>query len=147
MKLYLSICFVWFYFCLVLNKTAADASRRDPLQKHVCSTARLATRPHALRPCPRHQGVAISNLRSLIFFVRSLSVYYWRGQGRVHIAGWSYGGVGPVRGLRGGGRRGWCEEWASMELGSSFLFLQEQIKDIIIIFTTSYKPVRVGGGG
>jgi hypothetical protein len=36
----------------------------------------------------------------------------WRGQGRVHIAGWSYGGVGPVRGLRGGGRRGWCEEWA-----------------------------------
>jgi hypothetical protein len=20
--------------------------------------------------------------------------------------------VGPVRGLRGGGRRGWCEEWA-----------------------------------
>ena len=24
----------------------------------------------------------------------------------------SYGGVGPERGLRGGGRRGWCEEWA-----------------------------------
>jgi hypothetical protein len=21
------------------------------------------------------------------------------------------GGVGPVRGLRGGGRGGWCEEW------------------------------------
>jgi hypothetical protein len=36
----------------------------------------------------------------------------WRGLGRVHIAGWSYVGVGPVRGLRGGGRRGWCEEWA-----------------------------------
>jgi hypothetical protein len=36
----------------------------------------------------------------------------WRGRGRVHIAGWSYVGVGPVRGLRGGGRRGWCEEWA-----------------------------------
>jgi hypothetical protein len=35
-----------------------------------------------------------------------------RGRGRVHKAGWSYGGVGPVRGLRGGGRRGWCEEWA-----------------------------------
>ena len=29
----------------------------------------------------------------------------------VPIAGWSYVGVGPVRGLRGGGRRGWCEEW------------------------------------
>jgi hypothetical protein len=35
----------------------------------------------------------------------------WRGRGQVHIAGWS-GGVGSVRGLRGGGRRGWCEEWA-----------------------------------
>ncbi len=23
----------------------------------------------------------------------------------------SLGGVGPVRGLRGGGRGGWCEEW------------------------------------
>ncbi len=36
----------------------------------------------------------------------------WRGQGRVPIAGWSCGGVGLERGLRGGGRRGWCEEWA-----------------------------------
>ncbi len=36
----------------------------------------------------------------------------WRGRGRVPIAGWSYGGVGPERGLRGGGRRGWCVEWA-----------------------------------
>jgi hypothetical protein len=36
----------------------------------------------------------------------------WRGLGRVPIAGWSCGGVGPERGLRGGGRRGWCEEWA-----------------------------------
>jgi hypothetical protein len=33
-------------------------------------------------------------------------------RGRVPIAGWSYGGVGPEKGLRGGGRRGWCEEWA-----------------------------------
>ena len=33
----------------------------------------------------------------------------WRGRGRVPIAGWSYGGVGPERGLRGstkGARRG-----------------------------------------
>jgi hypothetical protein len=36
----------------------------------------------------------------------------WRGRGRVPIAGWSYVGVGPERGLRGGGRRGWYEEWA-----------------------------------
>jgi hypothetical protein len=36
----------------------------------------------------------------------------WRGRGRVPIAGWSLAGVGPGRGLRGGRRRGWCEEWA-----------------------------------
>jgi hypothetical protein len=28
------------------------------------------------------------------------------------ILGSNLGGVGPVRGLRGGGRGGWCEEWA-----------------------------------
>ena len=27
------------------------------------------------------------------------------------ILGSNLGGVGPVRGLRGGGRGGWCEEW------------------------------------
>ena len=27
------------------------------------------------------------------------------------ILGSNLGGVGPERGLRGGGRRGWCEEW------------------------------------
>jgi hypothetical protein len=36
----------------------------------------------------------------------------WRVRGWVPIAGWSLGGVGPGRGLRGGGRRGLCEEWA-----------------------------------
>jgi hypothetical protein len=41
----------------------------------------------------------------------------WRGRGRVPMAGWSYGGVGPERDLRGGGRRGWCEEWASVRRG------------------------------
>jgi hypothetical protein len=34
----------------------------------------------------------------------------WRGQGLVPIAGWNLGGVGPDRGLRGGGRRWRCEE-------------------------------------
>jgi hypothetical protein len=38
----------------------------------------------------------------------------WRERGRVPIAGWSYGGVGQERGLLGGGRRGWCEEWACL---------------------------------
>jgi hypothetical protein len=28
------------------------------------------------------------------------------------ILGSNLGGVGPVRGLRGGGRGRWCEEWA-----------------------------------
>jgi hypothetical protein len=73
-----------------------------------------------------------------------------RGLGRVPIAGWSYGGVGPERGLRGGGRRGilllhiisvrpskqplMVRTFLKVctELGSSFLFLQEQINDIII---------------
>ena len=36
----------------------------------------------------------------------------WRGQGRVPIAGWSLGGVGPDWGLRGGRRRVWCVEWS-----------------------------------
>ena len=31
----------------------------------------------------------------------------WRGRGRVPMAGWSYDRLGPERGLRGGGRRGW----------------------------------------
>ena len=41
------------YFCLVLNKTTAVTSRVYPLPNNVCSTARLAARPHALRPCAR----------------------------------------------------------------------------------------------
>jgi hypothetical protein len=35
-----------------------------------------------------------------------------RRRGLVSIAERSSGGVGPDRGLRGGGRRGLCEEWA-----------------------------------
>ena len=34
------------------------------------------------------------------------------GVGLFPIAGWSLGRVGQDRGLWGGGRRGWCEEWA-----------------------------------
>ncbi len=45
-------------------------------------------------------------------FLPAAAAAAWRGRGRVPIAGWSYGGVRPERGLRGGGRRGWCEEWA-----------------------------------
>jgi hypothetical protein len=33
------------------------------------------------------------------------------GAGWGALAGWSLSGVGPDRGLRGRGRRGWCEEW------------------------------------
>ena len=85
----------------------------------------------------------------------------WRGRGRVPIAGWSYGGVGPERVSggeeEGGGVRSGPGEARTilllhiisvrpskqplmvrtflkvyMELGSYLLFLQEQIKDIII---------------
>jgi len=90
----------------------------------------------------------------------------WRGRGRVPIAGWSLGGGGPDRGLRGeeegGGVRSGPGEARTillfhiisarrsnqplmvrtflkvyMELGSYFLFLQEQIKDIIITIGTA----------
>jgi hypothetical protein len=38
--------------------------------------------------------------------------YGLRGVFLLFILGLSLGGVGPVRGLWGGGRRGWCEEGA-----------------------------------
>jgi hypothetical protein len=41
------------YFCLVLSKTTAATSSGHPSTHHVCSTACLAARPHALRPCAR----------------------------------------------------------------------------------------------
>ncbi len=34
------------------------------------------------------------------------------GSGKPYDECFEVEGVGPVRGLRGGGRRGWCEEWA-----------------------------------
>jgi hypothetical protein len=34
------------------------------------------------------------------------------GRVLLFILGSSLGGIGLVRGLRGGGRGGWCEEWA-----------------------------------
>jgi hypothetical protein len=90
----------------------------------------------------------------------------WRGRGRVPIVGLSLVGVGPDRGLRGGGVRSGPGEARTilllhvisdrpskqslmvrtflkvyMELGS-YLFLQEQIKDIIIIPTLMATPCR-----
>ena len=46
----------------------------------------------------------------------------WRGRGRVPIAGWSCGGVGPERGLRGGGRRVVCGV-GQERLGPSYFFI------------------------
>jgi hypothetical protein len=37
---------------------------------------------------------------------------WFGGFGSSLHSGSNLGGVGPERGLRGGGRRGWCEEWA-----------------------------------
>jgi hypothetical protein len=36
----------------------------------------------------------------------------WGGGGSSLHSGIEFGRIGPVRGLRGGERRGWCEEWA-----------------------------------
>jgi len=42
-----------------------------------------------------------------------LEIFERRRRSSSHfILGLNLGGVGPVRGLRGGGRRGWSEEWA-----------------------------------
>jgi len=46
-------------------------------------------------------GVLVSFVVALLLLLREFL-----------LRGWSLGGVGPGRGLRGGGRRGWCEEWA-----------------------------------
>jgi hypothetical protein len=65
----------------------------------------------------------------VIIYVQFSSVggrYGFGGGGLLFILGSNLGGVGPERGLRGGGRR------VHMEIGSYFLFLQEEIKDIII---------------
>ena len=62
------------------------------------------------------------------------------------ILGSNLGGVGPERGLRGGGRleegvRAFLKVY--MELGSYFLFLQEQIKDIIIIIHSRTRHIYI----
>ena len=44
---------------------------------------------------------------------RSSSSLYEPSSDLYVYRGWSLGGVGSDRGLRGGGRREWCEEWAS----------------------------------
>ena len=49
----------------------------------------------------------------MIVYVKFSSVgagTVWGGGGLLFILGLNLGGVGPVRGLRGGGKRGWCEE-------------------------------------
>jgi hypothetical protein len=46
MKIYFLICFVWL-------SEIKQSQLRVSFSKHVCSTARLAARPHALRPCAR----------------------------------------------------------------------------------------------
>jgi hypothetical protein len=40
---------------------------------------------------------------------KNYAVFCFAGKKKLLL---SLGGVGPVRGLRGGGRGGWCEEWA-----------------------------------
>jgi hypothetical protein len=79
-----------------------------------CSVVRgLPLRSRAVAGVSLHVCICLGPvLASHATSLPAAAVAAWRGRGRVHIEGWSYGGVGPVRGLRGGGRRGWCEEWA-----------------------------------
>jgi hypothetical protein len=51
----------------------------------------------------------------VIIYVQFSSVgagMVWGGGVLLFILGSNLGGVGPVRGLRGRGRRWWCEDWA-----------------------------------
>jgi len=67
--------------------------------------------PHSTAPtvasCRLHVCVCLGPvLASHATSLPAAAAAAWRGLGRVHIAGWSYGGVGPVRGLRGGRKKG-----------------------------------------
>jgi hypothetical protein len=57
-----------------------------------------------------HIRCGLCDLLCLVLVCRGR--YGLRGGVLLFILGSSLGGVGPVRGLRGGGRRGGCEEWA-----------------------------------
>ena len=123
------------------------------LSRHVCVCLRPVLASHA--PSPLAAAAAA-----------------WRGRGRVPIAGWSYGGVRTGKGSSGGRKKGGVPSGTGesrtilllhiisvrtskqplmvrtllkvyMELGSYFLFLQEQIKDIIIICSRSRPRARL----
>ena len=67
----------------------------------------LPLRSRAVAGVSRHVSVCLGPvLASCAPSPPAAAAAAWRGRGRVPIAGWSYGGVGPDRGLRG------CEEWA-----------------------------------
>jgi hypothetical protein len=54
----------------------------------------------------------------------------WRGRGRVPIAGWSYGRVGPERGLRGG------EEGGGVRSGPG------EARTILLLHIISVRPSK-----
>jgi hypothetical protein len=56
----------------------------------------------------RHIGWGLCDHVCLVFVCRGRN----GGVVLLFILGSNLGGEGPVKGLRGGGRRGWCEEWA-----------------------------------
>ena len=95
---------------LGLSQPSSSTSRGQPCNSR--SPVSPAT-SWALAATPRMTSVGLGPvLASRALCPPAAAAAAWRGQGRVPIAGWSYGGVGPDRGLRGGGRRGWCAEWA-----------------------------------
>jgi hypothetical protein len=56
-----------------------------------------------------HVGWGLFDSVCLVLVCRG--TYGFGGVVLLFILGSNLGGVGPVRGLRGGGRGGWCEEW------------------------------------
>ena len=87
---------LWFGWLWCRQQTASTRSRCDGgVAACLCQPGARSGLPC---PVPSHPPAAAAAA--------------WRGRGLVPIAGWSYVGVGPERGLRGGGRRQRCEEWA-----------------------------------
>ena len=86
----------------------ARSCRRHAGPFDSCQTSSKGPAHHALYSLSTVRGGQISSHRPRVVVPHSTCPPTGSGS----HAGWSSGGVGPERGLRGGGRGGWCEEWA-----------------------------------
>jgi hypothetical protein len=81
-----------------------------------CVRASAETRDHSwpdLFPAEEtmFESTKVNQSLSLVDAKGSMQVMFGGGVSSLH-SGIESGRVGPVRGLLGGGRRGWCEQWA-----------------------------------